>query len=84
MQPIGSLRLPIFLTICILHSQINPVHILLSYFFKIHVILPLVICIYCQRQQFIVFNNAQQCYMFRPKRPSSGIDVHGLKTSEMS
>jgi hypothetical protein len=42
-----------------------------------------VICIYRQRQQFTVFNNAQQCYVFRSIRPSSGINIHDLKTSEI-
>lgn len=38
--------------------------------------------IYRQRQQFTVFNNAQQCGTFRAIRPSSGIKGHGLKNSE--
>ena len=31
------------------------------------------------RQQLTVFHNAQQCYMFRSVRPSSGINEHYLK-----
>jgi hypothetical protein len=38
----------------------------------------MVICIYHKRQ-FIVFSNAQQCYMFRPIRPPTGINVHYFK-----
>ena len=37
------------------------------------------ISVYRKRQQFIAFSNAQQCYMFRSVRPSSWINVRGLK-----
>ena len=40
------------------------------------------ICIHCQRQ-FILLNNAQQCYMFRSVRQPVGINVHDLKTNGM-
>jgi hypothetical protein len=39
----------------------------------------MVISTYRQIQQFIVFNSAQQCYMFRSIRPSAGTNVHDLK-----
>jgi len=32
-------------------------------------------CIYRKIQQFIVFNNVQQCYIIRSIRPSSGKSV---------
>ena len=35
----------------------------------------MVICIYRQRQQFIVLDNVQQCYIIRPIRAFSGISV---------
>jgi hypothetical protein len=39
----------------------------------------MVICISHQRQQFIILNIAQQCYMFQSAWPYSGINVHDLK-----
>ena len=39
----------------------------------------MVICIYRQIQQFIVLNSAQQCYIFRYMRSSSGINARDYK-----
>jgi hypothetical protein len=36
-------------------------------------------CTYRQRQKCILFNKAQQCYMFRSIRSYLGINVHYLK-----
>jgi len=43
---------------------------------------PIVIWIYRQSQQFVVFNNAQQCYTFRSVRPSSGTNVNNLRKNK--
>jgi hypothetical protein len=37
------------------------------------------IFIYHYRKQFIVFNIAQQCYIFRPVQQSLGINAHWFK-----
>jgi hypothetical protein len=42
----------------------------------------MIICIHRQRQEFIVLNNAQQCYMSRSIRPFSGMNVHDLRKKE--
>ena len=40
------------------------------------------ICMDRQSQQFVVFNNAKLCYIFRSIRPSSGTNVHNLRKKQ--
>lgn len=41
----------------------------------------MVICLYCQIQQFIIFDIAQQCYIYRCIQLSLGVDRNRLSKS---